>query len=183
MFLKSSRRLVYLLVAVVVFPLLSLFASSPAWTAGNSASDTGTASARIIRPLSIAVFNPNLSFGTIVPDTTNPGTVKVTPEGGGATRSVTGGVTTLGSGGFGTAFFGVTGETGESVKVDYSETAQLNRVGGGGNMTVHIDSSIPVSPFPLPAGGSFLGIGGTLDVAANQPAGSYTGTFNVTVSY
>lgn len=183
MFLILSRRMLFFIAVLGSVAFVSLFVTTPAWTAGT----TGTASARIIKPLAIETVPgfDTLRFGTIVPDTTQTGTVTLTPVGTtyptNITRTVQN-VTTLGND-YGIAMFSVTGEAGESVKVDYDTISTLTRDGGGGQMPVHISSSIPNSPFPLPAAGSALFVGGTLEVAANQPPGSYSGQVNVTVSY
>ena len=60
----------------------------------------------------------------------------------------------------------------------------LTRVGGGGTMTVSnwtLDGSAN-RKVPLSSTFSFA-VGATLNVAAAQPEGDYTGTFNVTVQY
>lgn len=151
---------------------------SPA-TSAVGASTTGTSNATIVAPLAINVINPFLAFGQVVPSGT-PGTVIITANGGSTTRSTTGGATVL-PGPFGASVFFVTGETGSPVTVVLPVSAIVNA--GPNTMTVDAFQSSPPSPYNQPASGQFLSVGGTLHVAANQVAGLYSGTFEVSVNY
>jgi len=64
--------------------------------------------------------------------------------------------------------------------------ASITLVRGGGAQTMTVGTITSNGPnFRLfPGNGAFdVAVGGTLAVAANQAAGSYTGTFTVTVAY
>jgi hypothetical protein len=151
---------------------------SPASSA-IGASTNGTSNATIIAPLTINVINPFLAFGQVVPSEAS-GAVVITANGGSTTRTTTGGTSVL-PGPFGASVFFVTGETGSPVTVVLPTSILVNA--GPNNMTVDTFQSSPPSPYNQPGGGQFLSVGGTLHVAANQPAGNYSGTFDVSVNY
>jgi Domain of unknown function (DUF4402) len=150
--------------------------------------EVATAEITIVRPLSF-VIDDNLDFGNVIRGTT-AGTVVVAPNGA---RTSTGGVILANGGGHKAASFAGMGTNNQRVDVSLGSNSILI-VGPGLPMRVHtfvigstptavlttnpqrfrINSATGVFAFP---------IGATLDVAANQAPGKYTGTWNITLNY
>ncbi|HJU83279.1 MAG TPA: DUF4402 domain-containing protein [Holophagaceae bacterium] len=120
-----------------------------------------------------------LDFGNLVSGAT-AGTVTVSP--GGAVSSA-GGVTLFG--GAATAcILTVAGTANRSYSVTLPANGSVTLSGPGTAMPVNGFLSNPSGSGNLGAGGSqALRIGATLSVAANQADGTYTGAFDVTVTY
>lgn len=140
-----------------------------------------TGRAVIVQPLTLVNTAP-LSFGAIVPGT-GAGTVTVSETG---TRTSTGSVSlvagTVSAAGFtgmtdGFPFFVIISNPPASVT--------LTRAGGGATMTADDFVVEGGSGLRLIATNSIFTfrVGATLQVGANQPKGSYNGTFNMTVTY
>lgn len=148
---------------------------APAAWAQSSASASANASATVIDPITVA-SNSDLDFGSFEPGT--GGTVVVTQAGvgsetGGVTRVPTGNATTA-------AGFDVTGQA--SFAYDISTAGSSTTLtSGGDSMALTLDA--PASSTLDGTGADSFGVGGTLTVASGQPAGSYSGTVNVTVTY
>lgn len=165
-----------------------LMLSGPLAFAQASASATGTANAKIIVPVTItpstSVVNAAagvLNFGTIVPSA-SAGTVSVNVANNlTITRSNTGGATPVTSSVFTGAGWTLGGDPNASINVTLPASATLTS--GANNMTVNGFHHGPTSVTLNGSGAADLVVGGTLNVGANQAAGSYTGTFTVTVSY
>ena len=159
--------------------------ATPALAAPGSAE----ADTEIVTRLSL-IKDDDLFFGSIIRGTT-AGTVTIAPSGA---RTATGGVTLVPST-FQPARFAGYGRNNQSVQISMSANSiTLDRVGGGATMTVDtwIIGSTPtaqLSTVPLvftisSSTGIFnFPLGATLRVGANQPSGTYTGTFSVTVNY
>lgn len=145
----------------------------------RAASQTGTAEAVALRPLSLVKLD-DLDFGTLVAGTT-AGTVVISPTT--TARSTTGG--TIASGGApGPARFRT--YTGQNVRVRVFRGALpvLTRAGGGATMNVTaLTLDGPVDRRTNAAGVLDFAVGATLAVAANQRAGTYTGTFELIVNF
>ena len=150
------------------------FTGTHAFAAGST---SGSASATIASPISIAETTA-LSFGSVTAGTT-AGTVVVAPAGG---ATYGGGVTNFGGGAV-PAAFSVTGAINTAFSVTVDTTATLSS--GVNSMTVSsFATNLLAGAGTLSATGtSVVNVGATLNVAANQPAGAYTGTYNVTVNY
>jgi hypothetical protein len=169
----------FLRIAAPVFTILLALAPSSATPAPVGSQASGDASATVVQPLSINVINPFLVFGKAA-SSGSDGTIVVTANAGSSSRSSTGGASIISSP-FGAAVFFISGETGSPVNVVLPGSILVNS--GANSMTVDSFQSSPPSPYNQPASGQFLSVGGTLHVAANQPPGSYAGTFNVSVNY
>ena len=131
-----------------------------------------TASVEIAAPISITE-DTQLSFGNIGPSA-SAGTVTITNAGA---RSVTGGVSELG-GAFAAAEFTVTGASGANFNASIPTSASLTGPGDAMSVSLTNDAGTSIS------GGSVsFNVGGTLSVGANQAAGSYSGTYTITVNY
>lgn len=134
------------------------------------------------RPVRIDPTGQNLVFGAFY-NGSGGGTVIIDPAG---SRSSTGDVVLLGLGyPFSAALFEVHAHPGTVISILNGPDAILSGTPSG-SMTVHIGSSIPVSPFVSTVHFNIaipLYVGGTLYVGtpAANPPGSYTGTFNITL--
>ena len=160
------------------FPLLALSTVLAVLTGCVSAS----AQQHPPRPLSVYV-NPAqpLSFGAFYQGQTG-GSVIIYPNG---SRSVTGDVVQAGLGfSFSPSLFEVEALPGTLISILNGPDVVLSG-SNGGSMTLHIGASSPAAPFIIstsPPSRTVVQIGGTLSVRSPQtnPAGSYSGTFNVT---
>ncbi len=182
-FSKYSRRL--LVAAGLVAGATGAFAQS-------SATATGTATANVIRPITLAASR-DLAFGNVVPGAAL-GTLVIAGTSAGA-QSVTGGVTQPGSqkGTVSSAQFDVAGEGAYTYTITIPTAAVTIGDGGSTPDTMTVDtwtSSIAVTAgagllngTAGTAGSQTFFVGGTLNVGANQAPGAYTGTFSVTVAY
>lgn len=124
-----------------------------------------------------------LSFGSFVPG--SGGTVVVSTA---SSRSATGGVTLIISGGGAASQSTVTGTSGSTYSITLPPNGVVSLSDGNGN-TMAVDNFVsnPAatsgSTGLLSGGSQTLYVGATLIVTNSQPAGSYSGTFSVTVSY
>lgn len=148
---------------------------------GAALAATGSATATVVtvRPLTL-VKTDDLDFGSLIPSA-SAGTVIINPTTDG--RTTTGGVTVAG-GSPSAAKFVALGLINVFSNVTLPTSITLARTGGGASMTVNaITTNGP--PTRVFAGTSILDVrvGGTLNVAANQQAGDYSGQFTVTVVY
>ena len=147
----------------------------------QSASTSANAKATVISKISI-VKNSDLNFGSFAPSATD-GTISVELDG---TRSVTGGITALNDIGALRADFTVNGTPNESyyVKLPTEEGNTIPLTGPEGADPLIITSLVHNAHEMLDENGQeVFSVGGTLSVKANQPAGEYTGTFDVIVAY
>lgn len=159
--------------------ILVFMITAPCVSAQTSAS--ATASATILTAISITK-TVDMSFGNISVQASTGGTVILTPAGA---RSVTGGVTLPATAGTVTAAsFTIGGEGSYTYAITLPGTAHTI-TSGSNNMTVTAFTSTPSGTGTLSSGAQTLAVGGTLNVAAGQPYGSYTSEtgFNVTVNY
>jgi hypothetical protein len=154
----------------------------------HAGTQQGNAEITVVRPLSF-VIDDNLDFGNVIRGTT-AGTVTVAPNGA---RTGTGGVILANGGGHKPASFAGQGTNNQRVDVSIGASA-IFITGPGAPMRVHtfvmgstptavltttprrfrINSATGVFAFP---------VGATLDVAANQAPGKYTGTWSITLNY
>jgi len=149
---------------------------------GNRSSKPGVAQATVVQPIRIVAVNP-LRFGQIARPST-AGTIVMSPLG---VRTATGGllpstaiVQTIARG---PGSFTVTG--------DPNRTFRLTLPGGNvtlraGTQTLRMSamrSSIAGTPRLSAAGTYAFTVGATLNLAANQAIGTYSGTYTATVVY
>jgi hypothetical protein len=147
--------------------------------AQSTATASANATANILDAVSIIGIT-DLEFGTNVASNV-AGTVIVDPR---SDVSTTGGVTHLE--GEQAATFTVTGPISQICTLDLPTAISVtSTTNNADTMIVDTFTSFPDSAScTIGVTGSFtLGIGGTLHVAANQPTGFYTGTFDVTVDF
>ena len=121
----------------------------------------------------------DLKFGSVIVDNFNPGTVAISSAG----------VLTCGAplscfGSNSAAAFSVTGNKDAFYNITLPGSATVTN--GANTMTVDTfeDSKGGVGQLPFaPQATDNFTVGARLNVGAGQPAGSYTGTFTVTVNY
>lgn len=146
----------------------------------NTASAEGKA--LLLVPLTLTKID-DLDFGTIV-SSNSSGTVALNATSG--MRTFAGGVSGVPSAAGHRAYFGGAGTGGQQVVVVIVPPTQLADARG---------DTIDVLALTLDNGGNpirtidpatrtfFVGVGGILDIAANQPDGVYSATFQVTANY
>lgn len=158
---------------------IALLVPVPADAAPVAASRDATGQASVLKPLSV-LKQADLDFGELV--VTAAGTAVLDPVTGSV--ATTGGVTVAGTSSH-AATFTATGSRNSVVHVHLPTSAvTLTRLGGGGTMTVSNWTLDGSANRKIPASSAFnFSVGGTLNVAAGQPDGTYTGTFTVTVQY
>lgn len=136
--------------------------------AAQAATANGTASATVIGPLAVSQTTP-MNFGSFSPSAT-AGTV----TSGGIT---TGGVAVVSAGS--NALFTATGNPNSNFSI--SVPASISMTSGVNSMTNTLTAQT-VSALDN-TGRRDFNVLGTLAVAANQPSGTYTGSYTVTVNY
>ncbi len=170
--------------ALALFATILLFSFTT--FAQNTASADATVSTKITKGLAIANIGGSLDFGTILMtgSAQNP---SITTQSG--------------------ANFEVTGHPNKDVTVDFSSVdldnnawaSPLSAPTGTITFTPTVEETGTSSTYSSPnivttgntitlnnvngTGTLYLWVGGALGIAANQPAGDYTGTFTVTVAY
>lgn len=131
-----------------------------------------------VDPVITLTKTTDLSFGDVFAGPA-AGTVVLSPAGA---RTTTGGLLLGNSSPVSAASLRVHGAAYATYAILLPASATL--AGPSGTLMVSSFSSTPGSSGLLSAAGiQQLNIGGTLDVAANQPDGDYSGTFAVTVTY
>ncbi len=144
-----------------------------------AASDTGTANATIVAPITISA-NLTLEFGQIV---TGIAASVVRIDTAGA-RSLVSGNASLAGGTFRAATFDITGEASTTYAITLPGGAATLTGTPSGTMTVDTWTSNPAATGTLSGGGTqTISVGGDLNIGASQAQGSYTGTYTVTVDY
>jgi hypothetical protein len=144
---------------------------------GSTSTASGSAAAVIVAPLRIT-HNAGavLNFGTFTSGT--GGTVVVTSAGAG---SVTGDVGTVNGNANSADAFTVTGDVARAFNIATSSGNTVT-TGGASPSTMAFTVSAPASAATV-LGSYALAVGGTLTVGNAQAAGSYTGSYTVTVTY
>ena len=173
--MKAARSLVAATAGAA--SLLLVAAGADAAPVAATTNDAGKAT--ILKSLSI-VKKADLDFGELV--VASAGTAVLDPVSGAV--STTGTITPVGTTAH-PATFTATGSKNSVVNIRLPSAAvTLNRVGGGGTMTVSnwtVDGKTN-RKFPLNSAFDF-NVAGTLNVGSAQPDGDYVGTFTVTVQY
>jgi hypothetical protein len=136
-----------------------------------------TATARIVKPLSIAWFQ-DMDFGTITLVDQGPTTITVAPDG---TRTCPGTAVTC-SGASAAARYKITGTNNQVVTVN-SGNVTMTGPAGSTALLLNVNAPASVNLGNSGAAGADLFIGGSISVAGTQAEGTYVGTFAVTVNY
>ncbi|MEM8616153.1 MAG: DUF4402 domain-containing protein [Pseudomonadota bacterium] len=141
--------------------------------AAEVSSDAG---AKIIAPLQIA-NSTALYFGTVAPSLTAADDVVVSAAGG----KTCGSELTCLTNDHTAAAFMVTGEADKTYTISLPSSVTIAN-GAGGTMSIDQFTGSKAGG-TLVSGTDTFTVGGTLNVAANQATGEYTGTFVVSVDY
>ena len=124
----------------------------------------------------------SLDFGRFVAG--SGGTITISPTG---VRSRTGGVGLLNSPAVGQAGFNLgkssNGNNNKAVIISVPTNGSVRLSSGANSMAVNGFVNNPASIVALPSAGTTLSVGATLTVAPNQPAGTYSGSFPLTVNF
>lgn len=172
--MKNLQKLLILAVAMTGISTAS-FAQTDVKTV------TVTASATIITPITITKVQ-DMNFGNVV-STTAGGTVILSPSG---VRTESGVQLPVSSGTVSAASFTVTGQDGYAYAVTLPTTAYTIATGtGSANELMTLTTFTSNTTGTLTGGTQTLSVGATLNVVANQNAGTYIGAapFNVSVNY
>jgi len=155
---------------------------APAVAAPVNATSDASGRALILIPLKITKID-DLDFGTVITSGSS-GTVALNATTG--ARSFAGGVSGLASAPGKRGYFGGAGTPSQQVVVAVVPPAQLQNANG---------DTIDVLALTLDNGGNplrtidpvartfFVGVGGILNLSANQPDGDYSATFQMTANY
>lgn len=158
----------------LVLAALAAVVSSPALAAPDSATDSGSATATVVAPITLTHdAGAVLSFGSFTTGTTG-GTVVVTRAGNG---SATGDVTLVAGSTESSDSFTVTGDADRAFQV----TALAGVVSNAGTDMAFVPNA--ALNHTLTGGSVQFRVGGTLTVLGTEPAGTYTGTYAVTAAY
>lgn len=161
--------------ATVVVPAAASAAPVPASTDSDG-------KALILVPLKITKID-DLDFGTMIASGTS-GTVALNPTT--STRTFAGGVTGVPSATGHRAYFGGAGTGGQQVVVVLIPPTQLTNSNGDtiDVLALTLDNAgNPIRTIDPVTKAFFVGVGGILNIAANQPEGDYSATFEVTANY
>jgi hypothetical protein len=164
-----------------VLPLLMMAILVTATSA--RAADTMTSSASVTITAGFGVGkNNDLEFGFISPSLA-AGTV-VIPASFPASRTATGGAVLVSGGLTGPAQFSIIKNGGGNPHFDVTLPVGALTIsnGTGDTMTVDTWTQNALTSSPYSAAPFTLYVGGTLNVGASQPAGTYTGVFTITVN-
>jgi hypothetical protein len=149
--------------------------------------EQGNAEITIVRPLSF-ILDDNLDFGRLIPGTV-AGTVRIAPTG---TRTATGGIVLVG-GGHKPATFAGQGNFNQRVDISLGANS-IFITGPGAPMRVRtfaigstptaVITTAPTRFRISSVSGIFaFPVGATIEVGANQAAGTYTGNWSITLNY
>ena len=154
--------------------------SVPAAAAPVQATNDSDGRALILVPLTLTKIE-DLDFGAVIPSG-SAGTVTINAATG--ARTFSGGVTGVASDAGFRAYFGGAGSPNQQVIVAISPPTDL--VSAGGDLIPVMGLTLDGPPMrtidPI-ARTFFVGVGGTLQIAANQPEGEYSAEFWVTALY
>ncbi len=176
----TNGGLKYLMPTVLLAGGFAVMTTS-AMSAGVSDTGTALSTARIIKGIDLN-NTTDLAFGSVIP-TGTAGTVKIDPDGGARTAT---NVDVLVGGGplrsFGAANFQVAGEPNLNYSILPIQNIMIKS--GTNEMLVEIFTNKQTNAGVLNVlGADSFTVGATLNVGANQAAGTYSEQFSVTVVY
>jgi len=156
---------------------LAMAVAVPANAAPVSASTNAGGKALILIPLTLTKV-ADLEFGTII-ESSSSGSVTIPADG--SARSFTGGVTPVANPVPARARFAGAGTPGQLVNIFLAPPANLKDSNGD---LLPISMSLETTNVTIDSSHAFfVGVGGTITVAANQPDGDYTAMFTVLAQY
>ncbi len=152
-------------------------AATPALAAPAEPARQATATARIVKPLTLT-WVQDMDFGTVTLVDQGPTTITVAQNG---TRTCPGTAVTC-SGTSAAASYRITGTNNQLVTVN---SGNVTMTGPAGSTPLLLTVNAPPSVNLSNSGnaGTNFSIGGSIAVAGTQAEGTYTGTFAVTVEY
>ena len=156
----------------------AIFAFSNISFGQDTSTAAANAGANIITPISIVKVT-GINFGDLVPSLTTAVNVVM-----GQTGTIPSDAQYfLANSPRTAASFTITGAAGHTYKINCPATIALE--GPGDDMTLTFDASLAINgtSLTLTDGTQTLNLGGSLALAANQTAGAYRATFDVTVAY
>lgn len=158
----------------------ALALAAPAAAAAGSVTGGAGAQLGVLSPVSV-IKRTDLNFGTVVTAPT-AGTVVLNPVDG--SRTTTGGLIAVGTAAH-AAVFTSTGSKNSVVIIRLpAAPITLTRVGGTQTVTASTWTLDGSTNRKVPANQTFdFSVGATLNVGAAQVAGTYVGTFQITVQY
>lgn len=149
--------------------------SSPAFAAGKTATAQGSATAKIVKKITLEHdLDAVLSFGTIIGGTA--GTVVVAPNG----TLVSSTPTQTSDSVVSADAFTVKGDPGRLFTID---TSGGNVSDGTTTMAFTTVASAPTGAIGLLTGEANFTVGGTLTVLGTEDSNTYTGSYDATVTY
>lgn len=157
------------LIAMAIGGFTALTASDA--SAQASATQSANINALINNPIALTK-NTDLDFGSAAPSTAAT-TVVIDPAG------VQSGTAIGQAGATSAATFTVTGLAAQSYAITLPASASIT----DGTNTMTVDTFTENATNVLTGGTENFGVGATLNIGANQAAGAYAGTFDVTVAY
>ena len=160
---------------IVLAAAFVALSSSPAFAAGNTDTDQGTAVATVVAPITVThVAEASLNFGVFTAG--SGGTVTVDAAGTGTAGAD---VTFMSDSTNSADQFTVTGDPGRSFTI---ETTDSTVESGTDSMDFTTEASAATGLLDT-AGEASFSVGGVLTVADGKPAGDYSGSYDVTVTY
>jgi hypothetical protein len=166
----------------VIAAALAAVAAAPAAAAPVSATKDASGKALILVPLTLTKID-DLDFGTMITSSSS-GTVALDPAT--SARTFAGGVVGVASAPGHHAYFGGAGTPSQQVIVTIIPPAQLTNSNGDtiSVLALTLDNAgNPIRTIDPVTRTFFVGVGGILNLAANQPDGDYSATFQVTANY
>lgn len=158
-------------------------ALSPYNGSGNSVSDTGTATATVLRSISLDK-TADLAFGRIVRPISGSSTITVSATTG--LRSISGSAAGLPTPSTSRAAYAVTGEGGRTLSISIPATVTMTRTGGSDTLsitTTNTLSSPKLSSILGNAGSYNFWVGGSFPITSTTTPGAYSGVFTVSAAY
>jgi hypothetical protein len=155
--------------------------AAPAAAAPVPALNDADGRALILIPLTLTKI-ADLDFGGIIPSTSSAGTVTVNAATG--ARTFAGGISGIASDSGNRAYFGGAGSPSQLVLVSLSPPVELISAGGDTIPVLGLTLDGPPMRTIHPVDRTFfVGVGGTLQIADDQPEGEYSADFWVTAIY
>ncbi len=152
--------------------------ATPAFAAPVQPDKQATATARIIKPLTL-VWVDDLDLGSITLVDSGPTTVGITRAG---VFSCPGTAVTC-SGATKVAKYKITGTNNQNVTVNSGNVSMVNQADATKTLLLTIDAPATVNLLNSGQSGTEFSIGGSVSVAGTTAEGTYIGTFAVTVEY
>jgi len=145
----------------------------------SAASVGGTSAASVVTPVTVVATTAAINLGSFAAGT--GGTLTLAPNGSGGAITAGGGITHFGS--QQEAVFTVSGVASTAYTFAVASAGDLTGPTGSGTLTMTPTYSHNAATSLDGSGSDVVEVGASVVVAADQAAGSYSGTFTVTVNY